>query len=68
MVPDRGRQGGPIQGGKLAVSEEPAAVHHDVLHVGGPGRIDLFWGAGDKAETEASSMKAPGDLYILIAK
>ena len=34
----------------------------------GPGRVDLFWGAGDTAETEASSMKAEGDLYILIAK
>ena len=34
----------------------------------GPGRIDLFWGAGETAETEASSMKAEGDLYILIAK
>ncbi len=34
----------------------------------GPGRIDLFWGSGDTAFTEASSMKAPGDLFILIAK
>jgi membrane-bound lytic murein transglycosylase A len=34
----------------------------------GPGRIDLFWGGGDTAFTEASSMKAPGDLFILIAK
>jgi len=34
----------------------------------GPGRIDLFWGSGGTAETEASSMKAPGTLYILIAK
>ena len=34
----------------------------------GPGRIDLFWGSGDTAETEASSMKTPGDLFILIAK
>ena len=34
----------------------------------GPGRIDLFWGFGGTAETEASSMKAPGDLFILIAK
>lgn len=34
----------------------------------GPGRIDLFWGSGGTAETEASSMKAPGTLYILIAR
>jgi membrane-bound lytic murein transglycosylase A len=34
----------------------------------GPGRIDLFWGFGATAETEASSMKTPGDIFILIAK
>jgi len=34
----------------------------------GPGRIDLFWGAGAVAETEASSMKTKGDLFVLIAK
>ena len=40
MVPDGGGQGGPIQGGKPAVSKEPAAAYHDVPHVGGPGRVD----------------------------
>jgi membrane-bound lytic murein transglycosylase A len=34
----------------------------------GPGRLDLYWGGGETAYTEASSMKAPGDLFILIAK
>lgn len=34
----------------------------------GPGRIDLFWGGGETAFTEASSMKAPGDLYIFVEK
>ncbi len=34
----------------------------------GPGRVDLFWGAGDKAKTEASSMKARGELYLLVLK
>ena len=36
VVPDRGGEGGPIQGGKPAIREEPAAAHHDVPHVGGP--------------------------------
>ncbi|MBU2529404.1 MAG: MltA domain-containing protein [Elusimicrobia bacterium] len=34
----------------------------------GPGRVDLFWGAGDKAKLEASSMKAKGELYLLVLK
>ncbi|MDD2773863.1 MAG: MltA domain-containing protein [Elusimicrobiales bacterium] len=34
----------------------------------GPGRVDLFWGAGKKAETEASAMKAPGKLYLFVLK
>ncbi len=34
----------------------------------GPGRVDLFWGAGKKAKIEASSMKAPGELYLLILR
>ncbi|MEA3306325.1 MAG: MltA domain-containing protein [Elusimicrobiota bacterium] len=34
----------------------------------GPGRVDLFWGAGYKAKTEASSMKAKGELYLLVLK
>ena len=34
----------------------------------GPGRVDLFWGSGEAAETEASSMKAPGELYLFILK
>ncbi|MEW5950758.1 MAG: hypothetical protein GX447_04235 [Elusimicrobia bacterium] len=34
----------------------------------GPGRIDLFWGSGKIAETEASSMKAQGEFYIFVLK
>ena len=43
-------------------------AHDTGSAIRGPGRIDLFWGSGGSAETEASSMKAEGDLYILIAK
>jgi len=34
----------------------------------GPGRLDLFWGSGEKAETEASAMKAEGELYLFVLK
>ncbi|MFA6434934.1 MAG: MltA domain-containing protein [Elusimicrobiales bacterium] len=44
------------------------AAHDTGSAIRGPGRIDLFWGAGETAETEASSMKAEGDIYILVAR
>lgn len=34
----------------------------------GPGRLDLFWGAGTYAEAAAGSMKHPGMLYFLVKK
>ncbi|MEI7529561.1 MAG: MltA domain-containing protein [Elusimicrobiota bacterium] len=44
------------------------ATHDTGSAIRGPGRVDLFWGAGETAETEASSMKAPGELYLFILK
>jgi membrane-bound lytic murein transglycosylase A len=32
----------------------------------GPGRVDLFWGGGPKAEAAAGRMKEPGELYFLL--
>ncbi|NOQ46394.1 MAG: transglycosylase [Desulfobulbaceae bacterium] len=34
----------------------------------GPGRVDLFWGAGDHAGTAAGRMKEAGQLYFLLLK
>lgn len=34
----------------------------------GPGRLDLFWGAGPYAEAAAGNMKHPGVLYFLVKK
>lgn len=34
----------------------------------GPGRLDLFWGAGRYAEAAAGNMKHPGVLYFLVKK
>jgi membrane-bound lytic murein transglycosylase A len=34
----------------------------------GPGRLDLFWGAGAYAEAAAGNMKHPGVLYFLVKK
>lgn len=34
----------------------------------GPGRVDLFWGKGDHAETAAGHMKHEGSLYFLVKK
>jgi membrane-bound lytic murein transglycosylase A len=44
------------------------STHDTGSAIRGPGRVDLFWGTGMTAETEASSMKAPGELYLLIEK
>lgn len=43
-------------------------AHDTGSAIRGPGRVDLFWGAGKKAEAEAGSMKANGEIYILIKK
>jgi len=58
------------QNGSLAFKDFTRFVQaHDTgSAIRGPGRIDLFWGAGETAETEASAMKAKGDIFILIAK
>ena len=34
----------------------------------GPGRLDLYWGAGLYAEVAAGHMKQPGSLYFLVRK
>ena len=34
----------------------------------GPGRVDLFWGTGSTAGSEAGMMKETGSLYFLILK
>jgi len=44
------------------------STHDTGSAIRGPGRVDLFWGSGDTAETEASSMKASGELYLFIEK
>jgi membrane-bound lytic murein transglycosylase A len=44
------------------------STHDTGSAIRGPGRVDLFWGSGETAETEASSMKAPGELYLFIEK
>lgn len=45
-----------------------AATHDTGSAIRGPGRVDIFWGGGPTAETEASSMKASGELYLILPK
>lgn len=58
------------QGDSLAFADFARFVstHDTGSAIRGPGRVDLFWGTGDTAETEASSMKASGELYFFIEK
>jgi len=34
----------------------------------GPGRIDIFWGTGDQAGSEAGQMKEDGTVSLLVLK
>ena len=34
----------------------------------GPGRVDVFWGAGTDAERIAGPMRAHGEMYLLVGK
>jgi membrane-bound lytic murein transglycosylase A len=34
----------------------------------GPGRIDLFWGAGDEAEAVAGPMRQPGTYWVIVPR
>ena len=58
------------QGDNLAFKDFSRFIstHDTGSAIRGPGRVDLFWGTGPAAETEASSMKAPGELYLFIEK
>lgn len=57
-------------GGGLTFSDFArfVASHDTGSAIRGPGRVDLFWGYGPAAETEASSMKAAGELYLFVLK
>ena len=60
-----------IKSGKI-IAWKP--VHRFVLvqdtgsAIRGPGRVDLFWGAGDQAGQVAGSMKEAGTLYFLLSR
>ena len=34
----------------------------------GPGRIDLFWGAGDQAEAMAGPMRQQGTYWVIVPR
>jgi membrane-bound lytic murein transglycosylase A len=34
----------------------------------GPGRVDIYWGEGEKAEITAGHLKHPGKLYFLVLR
>lgn len=44
------------------------STHDTGNAIRGAGRIDIFWGNGNRAEIEASSMKANGEFYLIVPK
>ena len=62
----------PVRTADGGVAWQPLArfvLNHDTGGaIRGPGRVDLFWGRGPKAELAAGLMKQPGDLYFLVPR
>lgn len=62
----------PVLSGEKNAREVP--MHRFVLvqdtgsAIRGPGRVDLFWGTGKQAGSEAGMMKEDGALYFLVLK
>lgn len=52
--------GAPLQ--QLVLAQDKGGA------IKGPGRIDLFWGAGEKAERLAGEMKQPGQYWIIVPR
>lgn len=47
---------------RLAVNQDTGGA------IQGPGRVDIFWGAGDYAELAAGSQQSFGDIFIAVKK
>jgi membrane-bound lytic murein transglycosylase A len=50
----------PLQ--RLVVAQDKGSA------IKGPGRIDLFWGAGDEAEAMAGPMRQPGTYWVIVPR
>jgi len=50
----------PLQ--RLVVAQDKGSA------IKGPGRIDLFWGAGQEAEAMAGPMKQPGTYWVIVPR
>jgi membrane-bound lytic murein transglycosylase A len=46
--------------GRFAFSHDSGAA------IKGPGRADIFWGAGERAGTVAGYMNQPGEMYVIV--
>jgi membrane-bound lytic murein transglycosylase A len=62
VVDDRGEITGWTEFSRFVLNQDSGGA------IKGPGRADLFWGAGPYAELAAGHSKEDGELYILIKK
>lgn len=62
LVNDDGEMVGTIDFARLAAAQDTGSA------IRGPGRVDLFFGGGRKAEGEARGMFYPGRLFVLVLK
>lgn len=57
-----GEAGAPVPLSRFACVQDAGAA------IAGPGRVDVFWGAGPEAERIAGPMRAAGDMLLLLAR
>lgn len=57
-----GEDGGEVPLARFVCAQDAGAA------IAGPGRVDVFWGNGPEAERIAGPMRAPGEMFLLLAK
>jgi membrane-bound lytic murein transglycosylase A len=60
VVKSDGKVAGWEDIGRFAFSHDSGAA------IRGPGRADIFWGAGERAGTVAGYMNQPGEMYVIV--
>ncbi len=62
LIDDSGSVAALVPFSRFALNQDTGGA------IKGPGRVDLFWGSGEKAGVPAGHMKTEGKLYFLVEK
>lgn len=58
----------PAESGGWASLDRFVCAQDAGAAIAGPGRVDVFWGAGAEAERIAGPMRSRGEVYLLLAR